>query len=146
MAHAKIWFSVAHLKWARLWLLLGALLVCLIFYLSLTSSGLPVPRFSNADKVFHLLAYGALMGWFVQIFHHHKGRLLIASMFVLMGVAIEFLQAMHPMRHFDVLDMLANFTGVMLALLAGMTWLDSILVRLERLWLALFGNAGEYAG
>ena len=146
MAEAKIWFSVAHLKWARLWLLVGAFLVTLIFYLSLTSSSLPVPHFRNVDKVLHMVAYGALMGWFVQIFHHQKGRLLIAVAFVLMGIGIEFLQALHPMRHFDVLDMLANFTGVALALLAGLTWLDSILMRLEQIWLHLFGSAEQQPG
>ena len=135
MMYRENWFSVDHLKWARLWLLVGALLITMIFYLSLTSHQLPIPSFKNVDKLLHLFAYTVLMGWFVQIFHHRYGRLFFAACFVLMGVTIEFLQALHPMRHFDVLDMAANLAGVGLAWLGGLTCMDSILIWLEKTWL-----------
>ncbi|MCB1756349.1 MAG: VanZ family protein [Gammaproteobacteria bacterium] len=141
MAQEENWFSVAHLQWARVWLLIGMLLITSIFYLSLTSRQLPIPHFRHVDKALHFAAYGFLMGWFVQIFHNFKGRLVIGLGFIAMGVTIEFLQALHPMRHFDVLDMLANMTGVTLALLAGFTWLDSILVWFEKSWLHLSQNS-----
>ncbi len=135
------WFSVKHLRWARLWLLVGALLITAIFYLSLTSSSLPLPRFRHIDKVMHFLAYAVLMGWFIQIFHNRYGRVIVAGCFILMGVGIEFLQGMHPMRQFDVIDMFANMSGVIIALVAGLTWLDSILIWLERSWLNLSGKS-----
>ena len=135
------WFSVDHLKWARMWLLMGVLLITAIFYLSLTSASIiPVPHFRHIDKVMHLLAYAVLMGWFIQIFHDRRGRLFVACLFIAMGVGIEFLQGMHPRRQFDVIDMLANTGGVVLALLAGMTWMDSILIWLEKSWLNLTGS------
>ncbi len=137
MMYKENWFSVNHLQWARLWLLVGALMVTSIFYLSLSSRHLPFPHFANIDKILHLAAYAILMGWFVQIFHHRYGRLLIAFSFILMGILIEFLQAMHPMRHFDVQDMLANAFGVTLAWLSGLTWMDSILVKFEKSWIDL---------
>lgn len=132
-SHGDNWFSVAHLHWARLWLLIGMLIIFLIFYLSLASKTPSVVHFDHADKVLHFLAYGVLMGWFVQVFHNRKGRLLIALGFIAMGILIEVLQAQHPMRHFDVLDMLANTTGVTLAWLIGFTQLDSILIWFERM-------------
>ncbi len=135
--HRSDWFSVGHLQWARLWLLVGMLIITMIFYTSLTSSKLQVPHFRHVDKVLHFGVYALLMGWFVQIFHNRTGRLFVAMAFVLMGVMIEFLQAMSPIRHFDVLDMMANFTGVAIAWLAGFTWLDSILVWVEKTWLNL---------
>lgn len=137
----EAWFSVSHLKWARLWLLMGLLLITCVFYASFTSRGLPLPRIPYGDKLLHMSAYAVLMGWFVQIFHHHKGRLCIAGLFIAMGIAIEFLQDFYFKRHFDVIDMLANTVGVALALLAGMTWLDSILVAIERAWVRRFGHA-----
>jgi VanZ family protein len=134
MFYTDNWFSVAQLQWARLWLLLGGLLITLIFYLSLSAIQLPIPRIPNIDKVMHFTAYCCLMGWFVQIFHHRYGRLLIGLGFIVMGIAIEFLQALHPLRHFDVLDMLANMSGVIIAWAAGLTWLDSILVCTESMF------------
>ncbi len=139
-AYNNNWFSIAHLRWARLWLLVGCLLIAAIFYLSLSSIRMPIPQFNNIDKFMHFMAYLALMGWFVQLFHHRYGRLFVALGFIAMGVCIEFLQALNPIRHFDVLDMLANTIGVTLAWLAGFTWMETILICLEKYWIRFFSR------
>ncbi len=132
------WFSLEHLQWARLWLFMGCLLIAIILFLSLGSVQLPIPDVDNVDKYMHFFAYSVLMGWFIQLYHHKFGRLLLALVFIAMGVGIECLQSLDPTRQFDVLDMLANTTGVTLALLAGFTSMDSILIVVEKFILQAF--------
>lgn len=91
----------------------------------------------SADKLYHAFSYGVLMGWWVQLFPRPLTRLLLASVFILFGIGIEVLQSFHPLRHFDVWDMLANTAGVVLAWLLGRTSFDQLLYRLET---ALFGR------
>ena len=77
-------------------------------WLSLTPSP-PRVDFTASDKVGHLLAYGALMFWFAQLY---RTRIFYALGFVAMGVGLEFLQGMGGHREADVFDMVANTLGV----------------------------------
>ncbi len=143
MVQIKHWFSLDHLQWARLWLFVGFLLVALILFLSLASIHLPAPDVENADKYMHFIAYLVLMGWFIQLYHHHVGRLIIALIFIAMGVGIEFLQSLSPIRHFDTIDMFANTTGITLAWVAGFTGVDSILKTVEKMLMRILGKGWE---
>jgi len=51
-----------------------------------------------------------------------------------MGIGIEFLQAATPTRNFEVLDMIANTSGVVLAWALAYTWVGTILWRIESLF------------
>ena len=73
----------------------------------------------QGDKLGHFAAYGLLMFVFCLIYDQRATRLAYATGFIAMGVALEFLQGMTGYRTFDLLDMLANATGV-LGVLAGM--------------------------
>lgn len=64
------------------------------------------------DKLGHLLAYGLLMFWFCQLYLSRKARLAHAVAFLAMGIGLEFLQGMGGVRHYDVVDMLANALGL----------------------------------
>ena len=96
---------------------------------------MPAPELSHGDKLGHLLAYGVLMFWFAGLYHRrYWSRLAIG--FILLGVALEYLQGLTGYRTHDPLDMLANSLGV--AVGAGLAlvplahpigWLDH--------WLAL---------
>lgn len=101
-----------------LWRFLGWSLVLTVFYLSLTpsppDSGLP-----SGDKIGHLAAYAALMGWWLQL-HRHPERL--ALVFVLMGLALELLQSLGGARTGDIFDMAANTAGV------GLGWVSAWLM------------------
>ena len=111
-----------------LWRLLGWALVLLVIYLSLTPK--PPPATMNfGDKIGHLAAYAALMGWWMQI-ERRPERL--ALLFVLMGLALEILQSFSGSRNGDIFDMAANTLGV------GLGWLSALLLpnwltRLDRL-------------
>jgi VanZ family protein len=87
--------------------------VAAIFWLSLTPRP-PTIDIEQGDKLGHFGAYGLLMLLFCQVYDQRRTRLAYASGFIAMGIAIEFLQRMTGYRTFDVLDMAANATGVIL--------------------------------
>lgn len=122
-----------HLRWHRLWLALGFAMVAGIFYFSLSAPSLPSK--GHVDKLFHAASYAIVTGWFAQLYPKLWLRLLIGLLFALMGVGIEFLQGLHPMRYFDVLDMLANSVGVVIALVLVQTWMGNVLAQFETLLL-----------
>ena len=62
-----------------------------------------------SDKWQHGFAYAVLMSWFAQLSPRH---LKLSLLLVAMGIAVEFVQGWGGMRHFDVLDMVANTIGV----------------------------------
>lgn len=110
-----------------LWRLLGWALVIAVVYLSLTPRP-PDTGVQFGDKIGHLAAYAALMGWWLQI-HRRPERL--ALIFVLMGLALELLQSLGGARTGDIFDMAANSAGV------GLGWfsawlLPDWLARLDR--------------
>lgn len=119
------------LRFTKLWLVLGWLIVLGVIYLSLTAKPpiyIPV-RFG--DKVGHLVAYAVLMGWFVQLFQKRALLLVHALLLVALGVGLEFLQG-YSGRHFEYGDMLANSCGVLLGLSLRLTRWQELLVRCER--------------
>lgn len=93
------------------WLLVGWAMVAIIIFFSLTPKP-PVPGFTNADKLFHMAAYGGLMLWFAQLYERPLSRNAYAVGFILMGAGLEVLQQMGTVRVFDWADMLANTIGV----------------------------------
>ena len=97
----------------RLWLLLGWAMVGVIVWLSLTPSP-PKVDFEESDKLGHFLAYGTLMFWFSQLYVRRGTRSAYAAGFVLMGIALEFVQGALGYRSNDVYDMLADTAGVLL--------------------------------
>lgn len=117
-------------KLRKLWLSIGWLLVVLVAYLSLVSDP-PTIDASGGDKVVHLLAYGTLMLWFLQLYPIYR-RPIIAVGFIAMGILLEFLQAFTAARSFEYMDMVANTGGVMLGWLLGKTRLSTALEALER--------------
>jgi len=122
------------LKLRILWLIIGCLLVALVVFLSLSSS--PVDTglsFPYEDKLYHALAYFSLMLWFAQIYHDRFKRSLIAVLFIMLGVALEYLQSFDPNRYSEFGDIVANSTGVLLGLLIAMTGARNCLVRVERI-------------
>lgn len=114
----------------------GIVLVLAVVCLSLIDIPPPVKSVMLHDKVTHLIAYAGLMGWFVQIFRHDLTRLVLVLGFVALGISIEFVQGMVPSRQFEVLDMIANSSGVVLAWALGYTRVGQVLPGIERLWLS----------
>ena len=93
----------------------------------------PIPQpigFEQGDKLEHFAAYGLLMALFGLAYVSRGARFAYAAGFILMGIALEFLQGMTDYRTFDVFDMLANTIGVALGWAAG--WFFSRHVRIHR--------------
>lgn len=132
LARRQIFVAAPQLRYARLWFWVGILLTASIILLSLINPPDQVKSILLNDKLAHTFAYVVLMGWFVQIFQHRAARIVCGCLFVTMGVGIEFVQGMTPHRQFDVLDMVANTSGVLLAWILAYTWMGSILVWFER--------------
>lgn len=111
----------------RIWQALGWLLILTVVWFSLTPAP-PEVNVESGDKIGHLLAYAALMGWWSQLRDRH-GRLALA--FIALGLSMEVLQSFTGYRYGDVQDMLANSAGV------GIGWLitrllPDWLVRIDR--------------
>ena len=120
------------LKLKTLWLTIGWLLILLIWYLSLAQDPLPKIEIENSDKLGHFLAYGLLMGWFAQIYHQIKSRILLMAGFIIMGIVIEFAQGMTDYRSFQYADMLADSIGVLFAVLITHGTMSRILLNVEK--------------
>lgn len=124
---------ISHLRFKRLWIAVGVALIATIFIGSVSSIPTEIKHFMLQDKFMHVLAYGCLMGWFAQIFRHDLTRLLLVILFVVMGIFIEVLQSMTPTRQFEVMDMIANTSGVVLAWALAYTWVGTLLSKFENL-------------
>jgi VanZ family protein len=118
------------LKYRSLWLVVGYILVAYVIYSSLTPNPIEID-ISNFDKYAHTFGYFVLMGWFMQIYHLKKNLAICALLLVCMGVALEFVQGMTSYRMFDLNDMLANTTGVLLASVLVKTPFPNILTYFE---------------
>ncbi len=74
----------------------------------------PSLGFEQGDKLEHLGSYGVVMFWFCQLYAARRARTGYALGFVLLGVALEFVQGWLGYRDFEVADMLADAAGVAL--------------------------------
>lgn len=126
-----------HLKFKRIWLGLGALMLALVFSLSVNTIPAVFELFMVQDKVAHAVAYAALMAWFSQIFRHDLTRLVLVVCLALFGLGIEFVQGMVPARHFDYNDMLANTAGIICAWALAYTWVGNMFVKAEQAYCRL---------
>ena len=124
------------LKLRNLWLAIGYLLVGFVLFQSLSSHPIAMSGlFDYEDKLFHALAYFTLMAWFAQIYHLRTQRIVIALLFIFMGLMVEYLQSLNPDRYAEFGDMVANVTGVVLGFTLTMSAARNILLRVENKFL-----------
>jgi VanZ family protein len=122
------------LKLKPLWTLIGYGLVVLVVALSL-SPALPSPiDFLWADKLYHVLTYGVLMLWFVQL--HPKPRYVwLAVGFILLGILMELLQSQLATRSGEVWDVAANSLGTFLSWGLALMGMNTLLYQFENRYL-----------
>ena len=102
-------------KW--FWVGISLLLMATLTYLSLLpASGLP--KLNISDKLLHFIAYFVLTTWFVG-FIKVRWYWLIGLLLLLFSYIIEELQGLSHWRQFEWYDILANGTGIVMALLLG---------------------------
>jgi VanZ family protein len=88
----------------------------------------------GSDKLEHFVAYGAMSFWFGLLYVQRRWQLGFALGFVLMGVAVEYLQGMTDYRDFEVGDMVADALGAFLGFALLQTPLGNALVWVERIF------------
>ncbi len=123
--------QVGPLLW-RVWFASGLGLVALVVYLSLADIYLPVITSTFGDKINHFIAYGALMGWFGQLYQTIRKRLIIAIILLFLGVVLEFAQGATGYRYLDWVDAVANSFGVLIGLLVLQMGAGNILLMINR--------------
>ncbi|MDQ3774012.1 MAG: hypothetical protein M3461_06415 [Pseudomonadota bacterium] len=114
----------------RAWAVIGWALVFLTIVLSLRPSPVAFAA-GNLDKLMHVLTYATLTLWFIQLAPAERW-IRIALWFVGMGVAIEIAQDQTAYRYCSFADMVANATGIVIALLAARYGLSNLLAWCER--------------
>jgi len=128
------------LRWHRGWVVLGVLLMVATAAIALlpatrrlTAMALALPA---GDKLLHVLAFAALMGWWGNLYHRPRPRLGVAATCLLFGLLIELAQWPHNPRDASVWDLAADAMGLALGALLLRTPLAGVLARIER-WLGL---------
>jgi VanZ family protein len=121
------------LRLARLWFLIGALLIAVTLYFALKPGG-PPASFPYADKIYHASAFFLLSAWFAGLFER-RAYLWLAVAMLAFGIGIEIAQYFMPYgRTAEVGDVIADSVGIVLGLLLAVLLRDSLFARIEK-WL-----------
>lgn len=122
-----------NLRFRRLWVVVGWLLILLVVYLSLTPAPIDLD-FKQGDKFSHALAYLVLMSWFMNLYENLTQRLGYALGFIVLAVGLEILQQWTGYRSFEVADMMASATGIALGAILSPPRIPNFLLIAERFW------------
>jgi VanZ family protein len=123
--------EMRELRFIRLWLAIGFMLVGMVCFLTLTPSPPDMGDFPESDKIGHFFAYSVMMLWFGFIYLRGKHYMGVGLAFIVMGIVLELIQGMLGYRSFSYLDMGANACGVVLGWLLARTRLADALVYVE---------------
>jgi VanZ family protein len=122
---------VRPLRWGSLWLAVGIAATLLGAYLALRPPGEQLSAAIN-DKLQHALSYVAMGLWFGALFRRSHLARVALGLFAF-GLLIEALQAMMPYgRAAEWADVLANASGILVAMLLTRLFEPSWMQRLER--------------
>ena len=101
----------AALRRRGVWHAFGIGFVGLVVALSLAPTAPDTGRLAGVNSG-HVLAYAWLMFWYAQLYTRVPARLAVAVALVALGIALEYLQALTPTRHFAYSDMRDDALGV----------------------------------
>jgi VanZ family protein len=126
-----------NLKFKNLWMGIGLIQILIAFYLCLRPMPETVQTIQHLDKLYHFTAYALLTWYQIQIFGTQKSKtlLFIFIIFMTQGLLIEILQFLTGYRSFELLDMVANASGSLYAILFCLGFNLKILNRIEKLTL-----------
>ena len=110
----------------------GVMIVLAIWVLSLMP--LKEALLPGGDKLHHFVAYGTVMFvWIIALSPQtRRQQITLAILFILMGIAVEFIQGIVPYRSFSWADALANTGGVLLGWLVGVLLLPILRAKFAR--------------
>lgn len=117
--------------WAAVgWLLVGGVVV---------GSLVPGPSLRGVDfvgdKWLHAASYGLLMLWFGGLYPRRRHAVIALGLFAF-GCVLDALQGVTETRSFDLRDIAANGSGILIGLVLTATLLEGWCQRLERRVLA----------
>ena len=119
------------LRFSKLWVTLGWLLVAAVIFLSLWPKPPQPLEFEQSDKLAHCIAYLVLMLWFANIYPQRPQHLRLCAIFFVMGIGLELLQAFSTYRTSSYGDIIANGFGVFLGFFLAKTHLAAFLTTLD---------------
>jgi hypothetical protein len=104
-------------RYRKLRIAVGILGLVALVYLNLTTGAHHLLGFHpQADKLEHVLAFGALMWWFGRLYRRGPEHLLSALALLLLALALEFGQsAIHGYFPVEYGDILADAVGILCA-------------------------------
>lgn len=123
---------MVQLRFPWAWRLAGWVLILAVVAGSLMP-GDSVPSVGSNDKLLHAASYFLLMVWFAGLYRRSR-HLWIAAGLVVLGAILDGLQALTSTRYFEVHDIAANASGVLVALVLSYWVLEGWCQRMER-WL-----------
>jgi VanZ family protein len=128
---------VLPLRYPWVWMTFGWALVAAVVIGSLTPGDL-ARSLSIHDKLMHAGSYFLLMIWFAGLYRRSR-HLAIALVLFCLGTVLDMLQAGTATRHFDLRDVLANASGILLGLVMSYWLLEGWCQSLERRLIAAGG-------
>jgi len=120
------------LKFVRVWAFIGYLLVFFTVYICLSPNPPDTSSVQFGDKIVHMGGYLCLFLWFAQIYKRKYHYLPVVGL-TLLGIFIECAQGMTEYRSFELLDMLANTSGVLFGWIIASTSIANVLMKVELL-------------
>ena len=120
------------LKYRKWWLAAGYTLVAIVVYLSLHPSPPDTRGVFMGDKLLHGLTYIVLTVWFCQLYQQHQFKIVAASLFIL-GVFVEIAQWGTGYRFFELADIVANSSGIVIGWLLALKLLSKLFLSIEKL-------------
>ena len=119
------------------WIVIGMIGLAALVFIHLPGGTHHVLTFhDHADKIEHVVAFGAAMFWFGQLYRRGVERLLVCVCLILSGIVLEYVQ--HALGDYDLVeygDMAADALGACLGWLLLRTPLDHLIQRLDT-WVA----------
>jgi VanZ family protein len=109
----------------------AGLYLALLFWAGLIPlKSLPGPDFALADKVWHMMAFGALAALLSRVLRHFRCPLeqaiaVAALVSAALGALLELLQSLTPYRSADFADLAADALGAVLAYVV-LRWLAKV--------------------
>jgi VanZ family protein len=120
------------LRFPWVWLTGGWLLVIVVCIASVMPQAALdlIDRFDIPDKVLHASSYCMLMVWFSGMYAR-RYYWILAVILLTLGLALEIAQRQLGHRSFELMDMAANLSGIIIGTTAAVAWLGGWCQRIE---------------
>ena len=116
MIIGKFFEAIFKQKYSKRWQIVFWLNGALLMYLTLMPSVHHHVSYSNIDKVFHFIGFGAF-AFFCVLAFSRLNLIWVVVLSTILGILVEIIQSYMPHRGFSYGDMVADFAGALTAVL-----------------------------